>query len=376
MSTTQKDYPSVAIVILNWNGEGFLRKFLPSVYQSKYPNLSLYVADNGSSDESLAFLEKEGFQYQNSQDASSSQRDYPRYIIKLPENYGFAQGYNLALKQVEADYYILLNSDVEVSPNWIQPVIDLMEKDPQVAACQPKIKMQADKKLFEHAGASGGWIDKFGYPFCRGRIFFDVEKDNGQYDDAQEVFWASGAALFIRGSLFHQIGGFDGDFFAHMEEIDLCWRLKRANYKIMVQPASQVWHVGGGTLPVTSPRKAFLNFRNSLTMVFKNESKWRMLWVIWVRLILDGVAGVRFLMKGEFANIGSIIKAHWQFFFGIPKHIKKRKRMKVLVQKYAYQQNPKMNMIGRYPKSIISAYFLGKKQTFKSLNMNSLKNNK
>lgn len=363
MSITEKEYPSVAIVILNWNGEAFLEQFLPSVYLSQYPNLALYVADNGSTDGSLQFLEQEGFEYHNSQ----AHQNNSKYIIKLPENYGFAGGYNNALKQVQADYYILLNSDVEVSPNWIQPIVDLMEKDVQIAACQPKIKMHADKKLFEHAGASGGWLDRWSYPFCRGRVFFDVEEDLGQYDDVQEVFWASGAALFIRSSLFHQIGGFDSDFFAHMEEIDLCWRLKRANYKIMVQPQAEVWHVGGGTLPVTSPRKAFLNFRNSLTMVLKNEKKWAVIAVIGMRLILDAVAGARFLLKGEFANIGSIIKAHWQFFFNIPKTLKKRKKIKALVQQYAYEQNPKMSNTGRYPKSIIAAYFLGKKTTFKSL---------
>lgn len=365
MSTTQREHPSVAIVILNYNGEDFLHKFLPSVYLSQYPNLALYVADNGSSDGSLQFLEKEGFDYHQEQ----KHQDKAKYIIKLPQNYGFAGGYNVALQQVKADYYILLNSDVEVSENWIQPVIDLMEEDPQVAACQPKIKMQADKKLFEHAGASGGWLDKWAYPFCRGRIFFDVEEDLGQYDDVQEVFWATGAALFIRGSLFHNIGGFDEDFFAHMEEIDLCWRLKRANYKIMVQPQAEVWHVGGGTLPVTSPRKAFLNFRNSLTMVLKNEKKWAVFGVIWMRLILDGVAAARFLVKGEFSNIGSIIKAHWQFFFNIPKTLKKRKKIKAIVQQHAYKQQAILNNVGRYNKSIITAYFLGKKDRFQSLNI-------
>ncbi|MDC0231484.1 glycosyltransferase family 2 protein, partial [Aureispira] len=257
--------PKVAIVILNYNGmkDSYLEKFLPSVYRSEYPNLELYVVDNNSTDNSVQYLKDQGFNAPT--DTLDKLPGCPRFLIQMKKNYWFAGGYNRALMKIKADYYVLLNSDVEVSPNWIVPIINLMEQDDQIAACQPKIRMYSSRNLFEHAGACGGWIDKWGYPFCRGRVFMDVEEDKGQYDTVEEIFWASGAALFIRAELFHNIGGFDEDYQAHMEEIDLCWRLKRANYKITICPESIVWHVGGGTLPKHSPHKAFLNFRNSLS---------------------------------------------------------------------------------------------------------------
>ena len=361
-------FPKVAIVILNYNGmkENFLARFLPSVYASIYPNLVLYVADNKSTDNSVAYLKSEGFQAHTNKNPQT--HDFPRYLIEMDENHWFAGGYNRALKYVEADYYILLNSDVKVAPNWIQPIVDLMEKDAQIGACQPKIRMEAVPYLFEHAGASGGYMDKWGYPFCRGRIFTKVEEDRGQYDDIQEVFWATGAALFIRKELFHNLGGFDEDYKAHMEEIDLCWRLKRANYKIMVCPQSVVWHVGGGTLPQHSPQKAFLNFRNSLSTVFKNEAGNKAYKIVFIRLLLDAVAGLRFLLNGEFANIWAIIRAHWSFFTQFGKNKRKRKETAERVAKYCYEE-PKYRKAGVYPKSIVWQHFVKGKQTFNDLEL-------
>lgn len=363
------ELPKVAIVILNYNGmkDDYLAQFLPSVYASDYANLELYVVDNHSTDDSVAYLKSEGFQPHT--DKSQQDHDFPRYLIELEENYWFAGGYNKALPYVDADYYILLNSDVKVASDWIQPIINLMENDAQIGACQPKVRMVAEPYLFEHAGASGGYIDKWGYPFCRGRIFTKVEEDRGQYDDIQEVFWATGAALFIRKELFHNLGGFDADYKAHMEEIDLCWRLKRANYKVMVCPQSVVWHVGGGTLPEHSPQKAFLNFRNSLSTIFKNETGNQAYKIVFIRLLLDAIAGCRFLMNGEFANIKAIIRAHWSFFAQYGKNKQKRKSTAETVKKYAYEQQATYRKTGVYPKSIVWQHFVKGKQTFNDLEL-------
>jgi GT2 family glycosyltransferase len=364
--------PKVAVVILNYNGmkEDYLAKFLPSVYNSTYSNLDLYVADNKSTDNSLEYLRSQGFC--SISDPQEQNFPFPRYLIEMDENHWFAKGYNIALKEVQADYYVLLNSDVAVASNWIESIIRLMESDAQVAACQPKIRMQSpresDRLLFEHAGAAGGWIDKWGYPFCRGRLFSKVEEDTGQYDDVQEIFWASGAALFIRSELFHNIGGFDADYKAHMEEIDLCWRLKRANYKIMVCPESVVWHVGGGTLPKNSPHKTFLNFRNSLATVFKNEKGSQAYKIVFVRLLLDAVAGVRFLMNGEFANIWAIIKAHWSFFMQYGHNKRKRLKTTQLIEENCYKI-PTFRTVGVYSESIVWQHFVKGKQTFKELDL-------
>ena len=368
MTDNHSTLPKVAIVILNYNGmkNNYLEQFLPSVYNSIYDNLELYVIDNKSTDDSVAYLKTEGFE--NFFDQQPQDRACPRYLIEMDENHWFAGGYNKGLEHVKADYYILLNSDVEVAPNWIQPIIDMMEDDPQIAACQPKIRMHAEKYLFEHAGAAGGWIDKWGYPFCRGRVFTKVEEDKGQYDDNQEVFWATGAALFIRAELFHNIGGFDEDYKAHMEEIDLCWRLKRANYKVMVCPQSVVWHVGGGTLPQHSPHKAFLNFRNSLSTIFKNEVGNRAYSIVLIRLLLDGVAGVRFLFNGEFANIRAIVKAHWSFFGQYRLNKEKRKTTAALVEKYCYEK-PHFRTTGIYPNSVVWQHFVKGRQTFNDLDL-------
>lgn len=332
--------PAVAIVILNYNGKKYLERFLPAVQRSAYEALEIYVADNGSTDGSLSWLEKH-------------HPDIRR--IDLRRNHGYAEGYNRALQQVVSDYYILLNSDVEVSPGWIDPIIQCLESDKTIAACQPKILDYRAPSYFEYAGASGGWIDALGYPFCRGRIFNYTEADDGQYDDNAEIFWATGAALFIRAELFHQIGGFDPDYFAHAEEIDLCWRLKRAGYKIKVVPASAVRHVGGGTLSYSSPNKTYLNFRNTLYTLFKNEERRRVWWVLIARLLLDGLAGMLFLSQSKFSHIWAIIRAHWAFFPRLPYLWKRRKHYQKLVSETA--AGATSNTRGRYRGSIVWQYY-------------------
>lgn len=334
--------PSVAIVILNWNGRKFLEQFLPSVLASTYVNKQVIVADNASTDDSIVFL----------------QQQYPSIeIIQNESNDGFARGYNMALKKVTADYYILLNSDVEVKANWIEPVITLMESDPLIAACQPKILSHSNRSFFEYAGAAGGWIDKFGYPFTRGRIFDDCEQDNGQYDSVEQCFWASGAALFIKAKLYHEAGGFDELFFAHQEEIDLCWRLQLAGYKIFVQPASVVYHVGGGTLPKGNSRKTFLNFRNNLLMLYKNLPWRSACWKIPVRLLLDAIAAWKALLTADAGFFLAVIKAHTHFI----KWILFSKRSKSVFLK------SKDGFSGWYNRSIVWQYFIKKKRTFSEI---------
>ncbi len=290
--------PSVAVVILNWNGKSFLQKFLPSVLASDYENLTVIIADNASTDDSVLFL----------------QQNFPRVkIVFNPNNEGFSKGYNTALSQVTADYYILLNSDVQVNSGWIAPIILLMENDEKIAACQPKILSFKNKSQFEYAGASGGWIDNLGYPFSRGRVFDYCEMDYGQYDNSAEIFWATGAALCVRSSVFHELHGFDEYFFAHQEEIDLCWRMQRAGYKIYVEPASVVYHVGGGTLPMGDRKKVYLNFRNNLVMISKNSPFYESAWKIPVRIFLDTIAAFQALVKGNFSTFISIESAHLYF---------------------------------------------------------------
>lgn len=290
--------PTVAIVILNWNGRTFLERFLPSVTATTYKPCTVHVIDNASTDDSVSYL----------------QNNFPEIgIIQLSRNLGFARGYNEGLKQVNADYYVLLNSDVEVTPGWIDPVIEWMEKEPMIGACQPKILQYAQKDHFEYAGAAGGWIDLFGYPFARGRIFDHCEKDEGQYDTPSDVCWASGAAFFVRPALYHAAGGFDAGFHAHMEEIDLCWRLQSQGYRITCCPRSVVYHVGGGSLPKGSPLKVYLNFRNNLIMLGKNLPLSRAIVILPIRLFLDVVAAVKHILSGEPAFFTSILRAHWAF---------------------------------------------------------------
>ncbi len=345
-----RQQPHVAIVILNYNGREYLEKFLPSVLATAYTHLSVIVADNASTDESVAFMKKAFPDVQ---------------LIQLKENHGFAEGYNQALAEVKADYFVLLNSDVEVTPNWLQPMIDLMERDETVAACQPKILDYNRREYFEYAGAAGGWIDRYGYPLCRGRIFGVTEKDEGQYNDTQEIFWATGAAFCVRAKLFRDIGGFDKDYFAHSEEIDLCWRLKRAGFKIMVRPRSVVYHVGGGTLSYNTPRKVYLNFRNSLFTILKNEARSKTLWLIPFRFILDGLAGVLFMVQGKFPHIRAIIDAHQSYFKNYRLMLRKRKELNERIQKISI--DTRMNDAGRYKGSIVWKYYARGVRYFKHL---------
>ena len=302
----------VAVVILNWNGKKFFEKFLPSLLENSSNKADIIVADNASSDGSADYLKS----------------NFPAVrIIQHDKNFGFAKGYNLALAQVEADYYILLNSDIEVTPNWIQPVIDLMESDASIAACQPKIRSYDEPQKFEYAGAAGGFIDKYGYPFCRGRMFLSIEEDDGQYDDTIEIFWATGACMFVRASLFHKFGGLDEDFFAHMEEIDFCWRLKNEGYKIMYCPQSVVYHIGGGTLPKISWRKTYLNFRNNCILLYKNLPDNLLLEVFAKRLVLDGIAAMKFLITAGFKDFFAVSKAHFSFYSSLSKTRQKRKKI-------------------------------------------------
>jgi GT2 family glycosyltransferase len=290
--------PKVAVVILNWNGKKFLQQFLPSVLAATYSNYEVIVADNGSKDDSIAFMES----------------NYPGIrLIRFGQNMGFAKGYNEALKLVEADYYALLNSDAETQRGWLEPMVDLLEKDSAIAACQPKLLLYADKKRFEYSGAAGGWMDQYGYPFAKGRIFDVMEEDHGQYDQAEPIFWASGAALFIRASLFQQMEGFDEYFFAHQEEIDLCWRLQLAGHRIYSCPASVVYHVGGGTLPKGNSKKTYLNFRNNRIMLSKNLPFSRKIWVIPVRYLLDAASAFKGLLSGDGSYFLAVIRAHLAF---------------------------------------------------------------
>lgn len=290
--------PLVAIVILNYNGRGYLQRFLPSVKASTWPNLQIVVADNASTDDSLSFL------IEHHPDVR---------IIRNSSNEGFARGYNTALQHVEADIFVLLNSDVEVDPGWIEPVVAMMSADQQIAACQPKILDWNHRDRFEYAGAAGGWIDAFGYPFCRGRIFDVCETDRGQYDHPRPVFWASGAAMFIRRTVYLKEGGFDPFFFAHQEEIDLCWRIQLTGMRIMSCPSSVVYHVGGGTLPQGNPRKTFLNFRNNLIMLWKNLPWSEKCWKLPVRFALDALSAWKNLLSGNPGYFMAVSKAHVAF---------------------------------------------------------------
>ena len=289
----------VAIVILNWNGQKMLAKFLPNVIEYSRQDAEIWVADNSSSDGSMHLLETQ----------------FPQVkTIVLEQNFGFAEGYNRALRQIEADYYVLLNSDLEVSHHWLTPLIEFMDSHPQVAACQPKLLAEYDKDSFEYAGACGGFLDKYGYPFCRGRIFGTVESDNGQYDYQQEILWATGACMMIRSADYWKAGGLDGRFFAHNEEIDLCWRLRLMGRKIYCIPESEVYHVGGGTLPKSNPMKTFLNFRNNLTMLYKNLSDKELSHVMRVRWFLDYLAAFEMLLlQRNWGDFKAVFKARKAF---------------------------------------------------------------
>lgn len=326
----------IAVVILNWNGKRLLEEFLPSVVEySTAPDIELIVIDNGSTDDSIGFL-------------SAS---YPQVrIVQLFQNYGFAGGYNKGLEQVEAEYFVLLNSDVEVTKGWLTPIASYLDSNSDVAAAQPKILSQRNKSYFEYAGASGGFIDRFGYPFCRGRIFKAVEKDLGQYDTPIDVLWATGACLVIRSNNFFEAGGFDASFFAHMEEIDLCWRLNCRGRRVVCIPQSTVYHVGAATLKKESPRKTYLNFRNNLLMLYKNLPQRHLKRVMIIRLVLDYVAAFQFTLTGSYVNAKEVIRAHKDFYDNRKDYRESR------------QENLRKAKISTpetiYQKSILAAYYL------------------
>ncbi|MGL2967097.1 glycosyltransferase family 2 protein [Flavobacterium sp. XGLA_31] len=300
----------IAVVILNWNGAKLLERFLPSVLAYS-EQATVYVADNASTDNSVAVIKAQ----------------FPSVkIIQNEGNFGFAKGYNVALQQVEEEYYALVNSDIEVTENWLQAPLSIFDNEPNIGIIQPKILDYKNKDYFEYAGAAGGFIDKFGYPYCRGRVFDTIEKDNGQYDDEQEIFWASGACFFIRKAIYQTLHGFDDDFFAHQEEIDLCWRAFNLGFKAKYTHSSVVYHVGGATLNESNPKKTFLNFRNSLLMLAKNLPEKKMFPIIFARLCLDGLAGIQFIFKGKFVHCWAIIRAHFAFYSLINKTLKKRNR--------------------------------------------------
>ncbi|RZK42340.1 MAG: glycosyltransferase family 2 protein [Pedobacter sp.] len=333
---------SVAVVILNWNGKKLLEKFLPSVVESVYSNLQIIVGDNASTDGSVEYMKE----------------NYPSIrIIQNEINYGFAGGYNKILAQVEADYFVLLNSDVEVPKIWIEPVIRLMETDDKIMVAQPKIKWQKQKNQFEYAGAAGGFMDLHGFPFCRGRLFDHVEADHGQYNSSTEIFWASGAALFIKSKGWKEANGLDIDLFAHMEEIDLCWRLKNLGYKVMVCSDAEVYHLGGGTLNANNPYKTYLNFRNNLIIMQKNLPLGDALFRIFIRLWLDLIALIRFMLSGKSSFSMAISKAHFHFFKDFAHTAKKR----------TARQIPYLNHVGVYRYSIVYKYFIEKIKLFSEL---------
>lgn len=318
----------IAVVILNWNGMKLLEQFLPSIIQFS-SEADIYLADNASTDDSISYVKA----------------TFPNIkIIKNEANLGFAGGYNEALKQVDADVFALVNSDIEVTENWLQPIIETFKNEPQTAIIQPKILDYKRKEYLEYAGAAGGFIDKYGYPFCRGRIFDSMEKDHGQYNDNCEIFWASGACFFIRTSVYKELNGFDSDFFAHQEEIDLCWRAINKGHKLKFNSDSVVYHVGGATLQQGNPRKTELNFRNSLLMLLKNIPEKQLFSVILIRLILDGIASIQFLFQGKFKHFLAIIKAHFQFYSQFSTHYKKRAQFQT--EKYYFT------------KSIVYLYFI------------------
>lgn len=327
-----------AIVILNWNGQQLLERFLPAIIEHSSHLAEIYVADNASSDSSVAYVQEH---FKNV------------HIIENTVNGGYAKGYNDALKHIKADLYVLLNSDVKVTKDWLAPMVDLF-KNTNIGAAQPKIKDLNNPSYFEYAGAAGGYLDYLGYPYCRGRVFDRCEEDKGQYDDSVEVQWASGACLFVRASYFWEAGAFDESYFAHQEEIDLCWRIKNKGYSIVACGKSEVFHLGGATLPSANPKKTFYNFRNTLFNIVKNVGGFKALFIVSLRLLLDGVAGIKFLLSGKPKHVVAIIKAHLSFYVHLPELLQKRMR---LSSSLPYGSVP----------SIIWCYFVQKKKSYKDL---------
>jgi GT2 family glycosyltransferase len=335
----------VAIVILNWNGKNYLKKFLPTVINnSDSPEYKIIIADNNSTDGSINYVKT----------------TFPQVeIISFKSNLGYAKGYALALPKIDTEYYVLLNSDVEVTPRWIEPLVSLLDKDSSIAAAMPKILSYNRRDYFEYAGAAGGFIDKFGYPFCQGRILAEVEKDINQYNSSKEIFWASGACMFLRSSAYAQTGGLDGDFFAHMEEIDLCWRLKRLGYKIYYCPGSTVYHVGGGTLPNDNPRKLYYNYRNNLYLLFKNINGIKFITIFLPRIFLDMLSAIVYLLQGRFMFFLSVFRAYLRFIINLKKLFKKRLIFNKIIAK------TEVNQV--YNGSIVYAFFIKGIRSFTEL---------
>lgn len=334
-----------AVIILNWNGLEFLKKFLPSVVKYSLNNgTEICIADNGSTDGSADWI-------------NLNFRDVR--LIRLEKNFGFSDGYNRAIEQIDAQYYILLNSDIEVTPGWLEPLISCLDDNPDVASCQPKILSYNRKDHFEYAGAAGGFIDKYGYPLCRGRVITELEKDNGQYDTPADIFWSTGACMAVRSDAWKKCGGFDPEFFAHMEEIDLCWRFHRTGYRVRFVPGSVVYHVGGGALPYNSPFKTFLNFRNSLFLLYKNLPEKYFRRKMLIRMILDGIAAVFFLSKGQFRSVASVWNAHMGFY----KRLKKVKAEREIVKTLGCNE-PEGLILN---KCIVFEFYLRGRRTFQSL---------
>ncbi len=338
--------PKVSIVILNWNGSNFLQQFLPAlISHTTIPDAEIIVADNASTDNSIEML----------------RQNFPSVkTILLDKNYGFAGGYNKALAQLNSEYFVILNSDVEVTKGWLEPLIEFLSQHPEVAAVMPTIRSYHKRNFFEHAGASGGFIDYLGYPFCRGRIFDSLEEDKGQYSSPTEVFWTTGACMVVRASIFKQLGGFDEIFFAHMEEIDLCWRMLWKGYNLYCIPQSIVYHVGGGALPSNNPFKIYLNFRNNLYLLYKNLDQQHLWKVIFMRILLDYIAAGVFLLKGNIAFVISVFKAHFHFYGSLHKLSIYRKKNDYLKQKF-----PAFPLV--YNKSIVWQYYICKRKLYSQL---------
>ncbi len=339
----------VAIVILNWNGVELLKTYLPDVVRySDIDGAVVYVADNNSTDDSLSFIK----------------RNFPTVkLVLLDKNYGFAGGYNRALRQIEAEYFLLLNSDVAPGKDWLPPLLRVMDSDEEVAVCSSKIKSYKQPELFEYAGAAGGFIDKYGFPFCRGRVFDHIEKDEGQYDSTIPVFWGSGAAMLIRSDIYNSCNGLDEDFFAHMEEIDLCWRIKNRGYKIMSVYDSEVFHLGGGTLNQQNSHKTYLNFRNNLFMLVKNLPKKRFKRRMLIRMILDGIATAHFLVKGEFSFFYAVVKAHFSFYRNLGTMLIKRNKLLPGVKVNSHNEI--------FKGSLVWHFFIRKRRTYNELKIDS-----
>lgn len=344
------DLPKVTIAILNYNGRNLLESYLPMMsYSSSKYHVDFLLIDNSSTDDSIAYVNKW----------------HPEIkTMELSQNYGFAEGYNKGLANVKSPYVVIINSDVLVTEDWLDSILDLMDNDPTIGIVQPAILSLEDKKFYEYAGAAGGFLDILGYPFCRGRIFNTIERVQDQYNEPCNIFWASGAAMVCRTYLFKQLGGFDGSYFAHQEEIDFCWRTQRAGFKILCLPSSKVYHLGGGTLEYNDPHKDFLNFKNNLATIVKNESVFRSIWVIPLRLILDGLAGLKFLLAGQPLSTLAVIKAHITFYVNLPFILERANKEQIMIRK---TRRASANIHGKYLGSIVWKYYVEGKKTFKEI---------